>query len=694
MPTQRDVERLQALREAKRRGMLGPIQSEAVGVLERRFSDYLKGVSDRAKSVVEPAMTAVSASIAEPVSGLVGLAALPFGVDVSTRAIERTQDAMTYQPRSEAGRQGLQGLQELMAPVGEAFEGASSYLGDAAYEATGSPAAGAAAYSIPALGLELLGLKGTRAASKAGKLGRQLEVGDIGRGNVGAKQRGIFAGAKAKTADMDALAKAQDMAAKGASRDEIWTDTGWFKDVDGRWKFEIDDSASRATDMSEWGWANREDMKAGSSASGAIGEFLQHDELARNYDGIVDFGDADRRTIMGVSSEQTGRGSFDPVAGIIDVGMEGQGVNRSTALHEIQHNIQEVEGFAEGGSVSAMMRKLAQRKARADSRIAAVNAEMRRVVKEMEGNPPNMAELDARYDALLDERIQYMKDAQLDPEIQAFDEYRRLAGEAEARNVEARMNMTPEQRRASPPWETLDVPESDLNVRRTGGTMESALPPGAPQGRVMNTEPDSKLTFIETPDGRVQMYNPNREKWTDVTESPIAANVRRKDAEIQAAGGVDEYQRSIDDIRKQRDEAVRQYRQEAARQGETYKMQHTAPMLDDNPSGSDLSSVMPDVYRPDAKQFHGTGAPYDDKALNVIRRMQGKPNAEVTVYRAVPEGVDEINPGDWVTTTKEYARDHIGNDEGYKIISKKVKAKELANDGNSIHEFGFDPGKR
>ncbi len=120
-------------------------------------------------------------------------------------------------------------------------------------------------------------------------------------------------------------------------------------------------------------------------------------------------------------------------------------------------------------------------------------------------------------------------------------------------------------------------------------------------------------------------------------------------------------------------------------------MQHTAPMLDENPSGADLSSVMPDVYRPDAKQFHGTGAPYDDKALNVIRRMQGKPNAEVTVYRAVPEGVDEINPGDWVTTTREYARDHIGADEGYKIISKKVKAKELANDGNSIHEFGFDP---
>jgi len=43
--------------------------------------------------------------------------------------------------------------------------------------------------------------------------------------------------------------------------------------------------------------------------------------------------------------------------------------------------------------------------------------------------------------------------------------YRRLAGEAEARNVQTRMNMTPDQRRATPPWATLDVPEDQLIVR-------------------------------------------------------------------------------------------------------------------------------------------------------------------------------------------------------------------------------------
>lgn len=487
MPTQRDVERLQALREAKRRGMLGPTQSAAVGELENRFSQYFKEVGDRAKSVVEPAMTAASAAFAEPVSGLVGLAALPFGADVSTRAIERTQDAMTYQPRTEAGQQGLQGLMSFLGPVGEAIEGASSYLGDNVYEATGSPAAGAAAYSVPAMGLELLGLKGTRAASKAGKLGKQLEMGDIGRGNVGANQRGIFAGVKAKTADMDALNKAQEMMAQGASRDEVWADTGWFKDVDGAWKFEIDDSASRATDMSEWSWAAREDMKAGNSVSGPVGEFLQHDQLANNYDGIVDFGDANRRTVMSVNRDMGANGGFDPDAGRIDIGMDGQGVNRSTGLHEIQHNVQEMEDFARGGSAKTFATEMRAAKQAAERDLEDINRLLKKTFERMEEKriiSPNDADglkrLEDQYLRLMKQRQDLVPVLQTDILEDSYRQYQRLAGEAEARNVETRMNMTPDERRAKPPWSTLDVPEDELIVRRGGGGVaESAANPNS-----------------------------------------------------------------------------------------------------------------------------------------------------------------------------------------------------------------------
>ena len=55
-----------------------------------------------------------------------------------------------------------------------------------------------------------------------------------------------------------------------------------------------------------------------------------------------------------------------------------------------------------------------------------------------------------------------------------FEQYQRLAGEAEARNVQTRMDYTPEQRQAAAPWTTLDVPESELIVRgNSNGPMMS-----------------------------------------------------------------------------------------------------------------------------------------------------------------------------------------------------------------------------
>ena len=47
--------------------------------------------------------------------------------------------------------------------------------------------------------------------------------------------------------------------------------------------------------------------------------------------------------------------------------------------------------------------------------------------------------------------------------------YYRLAGEVEARLVEARRNMTTEERRRTPPWKMLDRPEEELIVAKAAG---------------------------------------------------------------------------------------------------------------------------------------------------------------------------------------------------------------------------------
>lgn len=203
--------------------------------------------------------------VAESVSGLAGLGALlrGRGVDGAVESINAAQQAMTYQPRTMEGQQGLQGLQAFLQPVGEVIQGASQNLGDKAYSATGSPALAAAAYSAPTAFLEGLGLKGLNIARKP------VSGADLYTPR-------IFAGVKAKTADLAALDRAKALEAAGASRDQIWTETGWLNDG-GDWKFEISDKdaalSPNAVKIPEEGFLN----------SYKINEALQHKALFDAY---------------------------------------------------------------------------------------------------------------------------------------------------------------------------------------------------------------------------------------------------------------------------------------------------------------------------------------------------------------------------------------------------------------------------
>lgn len=51
----------------------------------------------------------------------------------------------------------------------------------------------------------------------------------------------------------------------------------------------------------------------------------------------------------------------------------------------------------------------------------------------------------------------------------------------------------------------------------------------------------------------------------------------------------------------------------------------------------------------------------------------------------------QINPGDWVTLSKKYAKDHMAGEKDWKVVSKKVKASEVYTDGNSWDEWGWNP---
>ena len=81
-----------------------------------------------------------------------------------------------------------------------------------------------------------------------------------------------FAGEKALNASANKLSKAKAMLEKGEDEVKIWQSTGWYKDKDGAWKFEIDDTPAKIKNQN----------------ADKLGELLEHKELFKAYPELKD----------------------------------------------------------------------------------------------------------------------------------------------------------------------------------------------------------------------------------------------------------------------------------------------------------------------------------------------------------------------------------------------------------------------
>ena len=231
---------------------------------------------------------------------------------------------------------------------------------------------------------------------------------------------GMFGGRLAKTADHAKLQTAEKMAAEGAPREAIWRDTGWFQGVDGKWRFEIDDSGAAMKYPSG-------DV-AGSVAKtmgveGKMGDVFHHPKTYFAYPDVAAI-DAD----IGMLRNGTYYAAPGPGGEKISVNAH-HGERVPYTLHELQHSLQEREGFAKGGSIAGLRDSL-------------------------QGKVPD----------------EWLTDKNLKAA------YRRMAGEVEARAVERRSSLTPLQRQDRAPWLDYDVPESQQIVRFNSNPTESAAP--------------------------------------------------------------------------------------------------------------------------------------------------------------------------------------------------------------------------
>ena len=129
-----------------------------------------------------------------------------------------------------------------------------------------------------------------------------------------------------------------------------------------------------------------------------------------------------------------------------------------------------------------------------------------------------------------------------------------------------------------------------------------------------------------------------------------------------------------------------------------YRGEHKAPKKDNyHVPAHDLTTggmYSDDIYGDLSHHYYGTGDKRMDRdTLRILKEARGNPDHEITVYRAVPgEYKDaDINPGDWVTPNLDYAHQHGLYFDSHHILEKRVPARHIYTNADSIHEFGYDP---
>ena len=135
---------------------------------------------------------------------------------------------------------------------------------------------------------------------------------------------------------------------------------------------------------------------------------------------------------------------------------------------------------------------------------------------------------------------------------------------------------------------------------------------------------------------------------------------------------------------------------------EDYKGHHQAP---DAEGGSPMHDVTKNgTYPKDFydyvgfKYYSDQGGKHDSTVHSIVTSKKGLPGRLTSIYRAIPKHIKgkeaKINKGDWVTPHPAYAREHGESLHGkgnYRVVKSVVHARDLHTDGNSIHEWGYDP---
>jgi site-specific DNA-cytosine methylase len=288
--------------------------------------------------------------------------------------------------------------------------------------------------------------------------------------------------AEEQTIRMDNLDVAKQMEEAKKDAKAIKMATGWEKGVDGKWRYEMPDA--KIKDTIDVGGGNivkrfEEDMLW---TDGKLEDAVDAPKLFEAYPQLKNI----KIHTDAVMNDMPSNGEYNPQTKTITIHADELKYLNSILNHEIQHVIQHEEGFAHGGTPEQVERDFKAAKAEWKARSYAFELEEK--AKEMGGEynqsavekaliqeykdmdmPEFIPDKETRIkgfnyfargyaDRSMDDTIKRFRlDRFQRTDFDSYQEYRKLAGEVEARNVEKRLGMTDEERRNSLASETEDV---------------------------------------------------------------------------------------------------------------------------------------------------------------------------------------------------------------------------------------------
>lgn len=129
-----------------------------------------------------------------------------------------------------------------------------------------------------------------------------------------------------------------------------------------------------------------------------------------------------------------------------------------------------------------------------------------------------------------------------------------------------------------------------------------------------------------------------------------------------------------------------------------YRIQHRPPTRESCEIGENEfayeigKKISPSDYLSNPAMYQDMSQKSTWEAVMALRRIQGRPNAYVTVYRGAPSS--ELNTGDWVSLSRTYAEEYAKggpccDNENSRVHKFRVKAKDLTFECNDMRELGY-----